>query len=96
MVSLFKSGAILNFVVTKTGYDEAVTRDIEKITLSTLKNSGDTIEFTDKVTANLLARFGQVFHCFIYKVNFGFYCVRSEKGRFCLMTNAEVKILIFQ
>lgn len=96
MVSLYKAGALLNFVVTKTGYSGTVTREIEKVTLSTLKNSADTIEFTDKVTTNLMARFGQVFHVFVYKVNFGFYCVRSEKGRFCLFSNSEAKILIFQ
>ena len=96
MVSLYKAGAILNFVVTKSGFDETVTRDIEKVALTTLKNCADTIEFTDKVTNDLMAKFGGIWHCFIYKANFGFYCVRSEKGRFCLLSNTDVKILLLQ
>ena len=87
---------IRDFVVTKTGFDDAATREIEKVALTELKTCADMNEFTDKVTTVLMATYGGVWHCFIYKANFGFYCVRSDKGKYCLLTSADVKILIFQ
>jgi hypothetical protein len=50
----------------------------------------------DKVVAELKTHFGGIWNCFVYKNNFGFYCVRSDKGHFCLLSGADVKILLFQ
>jgi len=96
LVSLIKAGVVRDFVVSKTGYEEAATREIEKVVLSCLKSCQDPNEFADKVSAHLINKYGGIWHCFLYKGNFGFYCVRSDKGRFCLLSSADVKILVFQ
>ena len=96
LVSFIKAGVIKEFTISKTGFEDSATKQIEKSTMNCLRTCSDMNEFTDKVTADLMATYGGIWHCFIYKTNFGFYCVRSDKGRFCLMTSSDVKILIFQ
>ena len=96
MVNFIKTGAVRDFVVSKSGFDNEATREIEKVALAALKTSVDMSEFTDKVTATLMTSYGGIWHCFIYKGNFGFFNVRAQKDRFCLLSSADVKILIFQ
>ncbi len=96
VVNLYRAGALQDFAVSKSGFDDPTTKVIQKVVESALKTASDTVDFTEKVTGELMRKFGGIFHCLIYKVNFGFYCVRSEKSHFCLMTNSEAKILIFK
>lgn len=96
VVNLYRAGAIPNFVVSKSGFDDANTKIIETVALNALKSATDTVDFTEKVTSELIRKFGGIFHCLIFKINFGFYCVRSDKSHFCLLSNNEAKIFIFK
>lgn len=96
IINFIKSGSVRDFVVSKSGFTDAATNEIEKVTHACLKSCTDMNQFTDKVTNELTTNYGGVWHCFIYKANFGFYCVRSNNGKFVLFTVADVKILIFQ
>ena len=84
-----------HLVVSKTGFSEDVTRGIEQVVHSCLKTCNSEVNtFTEQVTTELMSTYGGIWQCFTYKANFGFYCVRSDKGRFALFTG--VKVLIFQ
>lgn len=96
LINFIKSGAVRDFACSKTGFDEKATAEIEKVTFATLKTSNDMNQFTENITTELARNYGGVWHCFIYKSNFGFYCVRSDSGKFALFACSDVKILIFQ
>lgn len=95
-MKFIKSGLIRDFVVSKSGFDDMATQDIEKVALACLKIANDMNDFSDKVSNELMTNYGGIWHCFIYKSNFGFYNARPEKGKFCLLSSADVKIFIFQ
>lgn len=61
-----------------------------------LKKSNDSLEFANQVTAELMKTFGSIWHCFIHKANFAYFNVRSDKGRFIMLSNSDFKIVIFQ
>lgn len=96
VVSFIKSGAIRDFVVSKSGFDDEATREIEKVALAALKSSVDNNEFTEKVSNTLMASYGGNWHCLMMKSSFGFFNVKAEKERYCVLSSADVKILIFQ
>lgn len=96
MMKFIKSGVIRDFVISNTGFDEVTTQEIEKVALACLKNATDMTDFSGKVSTEMMANYGGIWHCFIYKSNFSFYCVRCEKAKYCLLSIAGVKILIYQ
>lgn len=107
-----RTGAIRDFTATKSGFEDSATREIEKVVSSGVKAVSSSASASDKekekekemsvqqlsnqAAAALTANYGGNWYCFLFKGSLGFFNVRALKDNYCLLSTADLKMLVFQ